>query len=63
MTKAKKIGRPRVPKRLAKGSLLSVRFPEDERRALERAADREGERLSDWVRRVLLAATQAQLDR
>ena len=32
------VGRPRVPKKLAKGSLLSVRFSESERRALEQAA-------------------------
>lgn len=51
-----KLGRPRVPKKLAKGSLLSVRFSEDERKTLERAAEREGLRMSEWARRTLLGA-------
>lgn len=51
-----RIGRPRVPKKLAKGSLLSVRFSEDERRDLEHAAKRAGLRLSEWSRSQLLAA-------
>jgi hypothetical protein len=49
-----KMGRPPLPKKLQKGALLSVRFSEDERAELERAADREGASLSDWARRVLL---------
>lgn len=55
MKKAKP-GRPPVPRKLAKGALLSVRFSEDERRALERAAEREGLRMSEWARRCLLDA-------
>jgi hypothetical protein len=55
--KKAKSGRPRVPKKLAKRSLLSLRFSESEREALERAAEREGLRLSEWARRVLLAAS------
>jgi hypothetical protein len=35
-----KPGRQRVPKKLAKGSLLSVRFSESEREALDAAAER-----------------------
>jgi uncharacterized protein (DUF1778 family) len=42
-----KVGRPRVPKKLAKGSLLSVRFSDDERKLLDQAAVREGVRLSE----------------
>lgn len=49
-----KMGRPPLPKKLAKGTLLSVRFSEDERMELERAASREGARLSEWARRALL---------
>jgi hypothetical protein len=48
-------GRPPVPKKLAKGSLLSVRFSTEERRALEQAAERAGVKLSEWARRRLLA--------
>lgn len=50
------MGRPRVPKKLAKGSLLSVRFTAEERKELERAADREGASVSAWARKALLAA-------
>jgi hypothetical protein len=53
---APRIGRPPVPKRLAKASLLSVRFAEGERTLLERAAKRDGVGLSEWARRALLAA-------
>jgi len=53
------IGRPRVAKKYAKSSLLSVRFSNDERRALERAAKREGLRLSFWARRALLVEAHA----
>jgi hypothetical protein len=52
--KAPRIGRPPVPKKLAKGRLLSVRFSGAERRALDDAANRNGVKLSEWARRVLL---------
>jgi hypothetical protein len=51
-----KLGRPRVPKKLAKGSLLSVRFSENERGLIDDAAKRSGAKVSEWVRHVLLAA-------
>jgi uncharacterized protein (DUF1778 family) len=54
--KKPKIGRPPVPKKLEKASLLSVRFTADERKDLERAAERLGMRLSEWARRTLIAA-------
>jgi hypothetical protein len=54
-----RIGRPPVPKKLAKAALLSVRFSESERRGLERAAAREGLRVSEWARRVLMSAAIA----
>ena len=50
------VGRPPVPKKLAKGTLLSVRFSESERRSLEQTADREGLTLSKWTRKTLLRA-------
>ena len=52
--KKARVGRPPVPKKLAKGSLLSVRFSESERRALERAAEASGLSLSAWARLTLL---------
>ena len=51
-----KLGRPPVPKKLAKGSLLSVRFSEGERKQIDHAAERHGMRLSEWARRTLLEA-------
>ena len=50
-----RIGRPPVPKKLAKAALLSVRFSESERAEIEKAAKRDGVGLSEWARRVLLA--------
>ena len=55
--KKPRIGRPPIPKKLHKDSLLSVRFSGDERKALEAAAD--GESLSAWARRVLLSEARA----
>lgn len=55
---APRIGRPPVPKKLAKASLLSVRLAEGERKLIEQAAKRDGVGLSDWARRVLLAAAK-----
>lgn len=53
-----KPGRPPVPKKLAKGSLLSVRFSVEERGALERAATGDQLTLSEWSRRALLTAAR-----
>ena len=50
------MGRPKLPKKLAKGSLLSVRFTAEERRGLDAAAEREGLSLSQWARKTMLAA-------
>ncbi len=50
----KKLGRPPVPKKQQKGSLLSVRFSAQEREDLERAAENEGIKLSAWARKVLV---------
>jgi hypothetical protein len=54
--KAPRIGRPPVPKKLAKGRLLSVRFSDSEFRALNVAAAKDGKKLSAWVRDMLLTA-------
>jgi hypothetical protein len=52
-----KRGRPSVPKKLAKGSLLSVRFSADERRRLDHAARTAGVKVSEWARQILLSST------
>jgi hypothetical protein len=59
---APRIGRPPVPKKLAKASLLSVRFAEGERQQIERAAKRDGVGLSEWARRALLEAAVTPRD-
>lgn len=58
MTRQRSAGRPAIARKLAKGSLLSVRFTEDERRMLDRAAGQGGLRLSEWARRALLAEAE-----
>jgi hypothetical protein len=55
--KKPRIGRPPIPKKFHKASLLSVRFSADERRIIDRAAKDEG--LSAWARRVLLTEAGA----
>jgi hypothetical protein len=59
----KKLGRPRVPKKLARGTLLSVRFSETERLKLEQAAQTQGLRLSEWARQRILKAAGDELRR
>jgi len=56
---AGRIGRPPLPAGQAKGALLSVRLSPEERRRLEDAADFHRERVSEWARKVLLAAAEA----
>jgi len=47
-------GRPKLPRDTVKGTSLNIRLTEPERKAVERAAGSES--LSQWVRRVLVAA-------
>jgi hypothetical protein len=54
--KPPRIGRPPIPKKERKATLLSVRLTEEERRDVERAAKAAGVGLSEWARRVLLSA-------
>lgn len=54
--KAPKMGRPKLPRKLAKGSLLSVRFTAEERKSLDAAAERTGLSLSQWARKTMLAS-------
>lgn len=53
----KKMGRPPVPKAERKGETLTLRLTAAERRAAEAAAKREGVPVSEWARRVIVAAT------
>jgi hypothetical protein len=51
-------GRPQKPEGEARGKVVTVRLTDTERKSLWDAANREAEKLSDWMRRVLLSAAQ-----
>jgi hypothetical protein len=49
-SKAKKVGRPKLPKGEAKGKIVPVRFRKDDLRALERMAKANKQTVSEWIR-------------
>ena len=54
MPKAKKIGRPKLPKGHAKGVIVPVRVNPDDRKLFEKAAKAsEHKTLSGWIRHTL----------
>jgi hypothetical protein len=57
--KRKGPGRPKKPKGEALGSVITVRLSKMERKAVGKAATRDGVKVSKWVRRVLLSAAHA----
>jgi predicted HicB family RNase H-like nuclease len=54
--KAKKRGRPMLPKGEVKSKITPIRFQGDERNRFEKAAQRAGLSLSEWIRQTLNAA-------
>ena len=62
MPKAKKIGRPKLPKGHAKGVIVPVRVNPEDRKLFEKAANAsEHKTLSAWIRHTLReAATSGQ---
>lgn len=56
MSKKAKPGRPKLPRGESRGELVAVRFKPEERRRIETAARSASESVSEWMRRVLLAA-------
>lgn len=54
--KAKKAGRPRLPKKEAKARIVPVRFNPDDLRAITAAAKASNQTVSEWIRGVLNAA-------
>ena len=59
MPKAKKMGRPKLPKGHAKGRIVPVRFSDEELKAMIKCADKsEHKTLSAWIRDTLKQATQ-----
>lgn len=57
MSKAPKMGRPRLPKGQVKKSTFSIRLTPDERSSVEVAASATGQSASEWARGVLLLAS------
>ena len=56
-TKPKKIGRPKLPKGEAKGRIVPVRFSADEVQRITAAANANNQKVSEWIRSTLNAAT------
>ena len=54
--KARKPGRPPLPKGHAKREFLRIRVTPDEREAIETAAKRKKQSASEWIRNTLSAA-------
>jgi hypothetical protein len=57
--KARKVGRPKLPKGEAKGRIVPVRFTANDLRAMEAAARANSQTLSEWIRSTVSAAVQA----
>ena len=59
MPKAKKMGRPKLPKGHAKGIIVPVRVNPDDRKLFEKTAKAsEHKTLSGWIRHALREAAQ-----
>lgn len=56
MPKARKVGRPKLPKGEAKGRIVPVRFNAEDLKAIEAAARASKQSLSEWIRSTLHAA-------
>jgi len=54
--KPRKVGRPSLSKREAKGRITGIRFSPDEYRRVEAAAKASGMKVSKWMRSTLVAA-------
>ena len=48
--KAKRVGRPKLPKGETKGRIVPVRFRHDDLKAMEAAARASNQTVSEWVR-------------
>lgn len=57
--KAKKLGRPSVPKAEYKGVLIGARFNPGESKQVHAAIKLSGLEKSDWIRKTLLDAAQS----
>jgi hypothetical protein len=55
--KPKKVGRPKLPKGEAKGQIVPVRFSAKEVERITAAANARDQKVSEWIRSTLNAAT------
>jgi hypothetical protein len=58
-TKPKKIGRPKLPKGEAKGSIVPVRFSPEELKRVRASAKATNQTVSQWVRSMLNATAHS----
>jgi hypothetical protein len=58
--KKAKIGRPKLPKGMAKGRIVPVRFANDEIKAMVRASRAKNQTLSEWLRDLARFGTTMQ---
>ena len=58
MSKAKKVGRPKLPKGEAKGKIVPVRFTNEVLKAVEAAARGRNQTVSEWIRSTVGNAIQ-----
>jgi predicted DNA binding CopG/RHH family protein len=54
--KPRPVGRPKLAKGQAKGSIIPVRFSSDDRAKVEKIATAQGLSVSEWIRRTIHAA-------
>ena len=54
--RARKVGRPKLPKGEAMGRIVPVRFASDNLKAMEAAAKSGNQSLSEWIRSTISAA-------
>lgn len=55
MPKAKKVGRPKLPRGEAKGRIVPIRFRHEDLKAIEAAARSKNQTVSEWVRSTIHA--------
>ena len=58
MPRAKRVGRPTLPKSAAKGRIVPVRFMAENLRAIEAKAKAKNITVSEWIRRTVDNAIQ-----
>jgi len=56
-----KLGRPPLLEAQKKGKITGVRLRDEERSLVEKAAEKSGQGLSEWMRKVLVNAAHAEI--